>query len=131
VPNLDDERFEKYLKQFRPLAPDGLPAEIRLPPRRHSALAIWAVGATAIGIIGVASLWIVNHWITSQPNHSASVNLPTRTPALTMRDANDLLVKAPSYKAVMNELAFPPQSSTSSNDKQSALAVLSEEKIKL
>jgi hypothetical protein len=48
-----------------------------------------------------------------------------------MRDANDLLVKAPSYKAVMNELAFPPKSSASSNDKQSALAVLSEEKIKL
>ena len=131
MPNLDDERFEKYLKQFRPLAPDGLPAEIRRAPRRHSALAISAVGATAIVIIGVASLWIVNDRITHQSNHSASVNLPTRTPSLTMRDANELLVKAPSYKAVMNELAFPPKSSASSNDKQSALAVLSEEKIKL
>jgi len=131
VPNLDDERFEKYLKQFRPLAPDGLTAEIRRAPRRHSALAIWAVGATAIVIIGVASLWIVNDRITHQSNHSASVNLPTRTPSLTMRDANELLVKAPSYKAVMNELAFPPKSSASSNDKQSALAVLSEEKTKL
>ena len=131
MPNLDDERFEKYLKQFRPLAPDGLPAEIRLATRRHSALAIWAVGATAIGIIGVASLWIINHRITSESNHSALVKLPTRTPSLTMRAANDLLVKAPSYKAVMNELAFRPKSSASSNDKQSALAVLSEEKIKL
>jgi hypothetical protein len=131
VPNLDDERFEKYLKQFRPLAPDCLPAEIRRAPRRHSALAIWAVGATAIGIIGVASLWIVDHRITHQSNHSALVKLPTRTPSLTMRAANDLLVKAPSYKAVMNELAFPPKSSTTSNDKRSVLAVLSEEKIKL
>jgi hypothetical protein len=131
VPNLDDERFEKYLKQFRPLAPDGLPAEIRRAPRGHSALAIWAVGATAIVIIGVPSLWIVNDRITHQSNHSASVNLPTRTPSLTMREANELLVKAPSYKAVMNELAFPPKSSTTSNDKQSALAMLSEEKTKL
>jgi hypothetical protein len=48
-----------------------------------------------------------------------------------MREANELLVKAPSYKAVMNELAFPPKSSTTSNDKQSALAMLSEEKTKL
>jgi len=131
VPNLDDEQFEKYLKQFRPLVPDLLPIEIRHAPRRHLALAIWAVGAMAIGIIGVASLWIVNHRITSQSNHSALVKLPTRTPLLTMRAANDLLVKAPSYKAVMNELAFPPKSLTISNDQQSALAVLSEEKIKL
>jgi hypothetical protein len=131
VPNLDDERFEKYLKQFRPLAPDCLPVEIKPAPRRHLALAIWAVGATALVLIGVASLWIVNHRITHQSNHSASVQLRARTPSLTMRHANDLLVKAPSYKAVMNELAFPPKSSTISNDKQSALAVLSKEKIKL
>jgi hypothetical protein len=131
VPNLDDERFEKYLKQFRPLAPDRLPIEIRHAPRRHLALAIWAVGAMAIVIIGVASLWIVNHRITHQSSDAASVKLPARTPSLTMRDANDLLVKAPSYKAVMNELAFPPKSSTISNNKQSALAVLSKEKIKL
>jgi hypothetical protein len=131
VPNLDDERFEKYLKQFRPLAPDGLPAEIRPAPRRHLALAIWAVGAMAIVIIGVASLWMVNHRITHQSNHSASAKLLPRTPSLTMREANDLLVKAPSYKAAMNDLAFPPKSSTISNDKQSALSVLSKEKIKL
>jgi len=130
VPNLDDERFENYLKQFRPLVPDGLPVEIRHAPRRHLALAIWAVGATAV-IIGVASLLMVNHRIAHQSNHSASVNLPTRTPSLTMREANDLLVKAPSYKVAMNELAFPPNSSSISPNKQSALTVLSEEKIKL
>jgi len=108
-----------------------LPVEIRHAPRRHSALATWAVGATAIVIIGVASLWIVNDRIAHQSNHSASVNLPTRTPSLTMREANDLLVKAPSYKVAMNELAFPPNSSSISPNKQSALTVLSEEKIKL
>jgi hypothetical protein len=131
VPNLDDERFENYLKQFRPLVPDHLPTETRYAARRHSVLVIWAVGAMAIVIIGVASLWIVNHRIAHQSNQSASVNSPTRTPSLTMRDANDLLVKAPSYKAAMNELAFPPKSSSISPNKQSALTVLSEEKIKL
>jgi len=131
VPNIDDERFEKYLKQFRPLPPGGLPAEIRPALRRNLALAIWAVGAMAIVIIGVGSIWIANHRVTDQSNHSASVKLAAPTPSLTMRHADDLLATAPSYKAVMNELAFPPKSSTISNDKQSALAVLSEEKTKL
>ena len=131
MPNLDDERFEKYLKQFRPLAPDGLPAEIRPAPRRHLALAAWAVGAVATVIFGVVILRILEHRVPDQPNHTASVKLSAATSSLTMRHANDLLLKAPSYKAAMNELAFPSKSSTISNDKQSALAVLSKEKIRL
>jgi hypothetical protein len=131
VPDLDDERFENYLKQFRPLAPDGLPAEIRPAPRRNLVLAAWAVGAIAMVIFGVAILRILEHRVPDQPNHTASVKLSAATSSLTMRHADDLLATAPSYKAVMNELAFPPKSSTISNDKQSALAVLSEEKTKL
>jgi hypothetical protein len=131
VPNLDDERFEKYLRQFRPLAPDGLPAEIRPAPRRHLVLAAWAVGAVAVVIFGVAILRILEHRVTDQSNHSASVKWAAATPSLTMRHANDLLATGPSYKAVMNELSFPLKSSPISKDKQSALAVLSKEKIKL
>jgi len=131
VPDLDDERFEKYLKQFRPLVPDGLPAEIRPAPRRNLVLAAWAVGAVAMVIFGVAILRILEHRVPDQPNHTASVKLSAATSSLTMRHADDLLATAPSYKAVMNELAFPPKSSTISNGKQSALAALSKEKIKL
>jgi hypothetical protein len=131
VPDLDDERFENYLKQFRPLPPGGLPAEIRPAPRRNLVLAAWAVGAVAMVIFGVAILRILEHRVPDQPNHTASVKLSAATSSLTMRHANHLLATAPSYKAVMNELAFPPKSSTISNDKQSALAVLSEEKTKL
>lgn len=131
MPDLDNERFEKYLKQFRPLVPDDLPVEIRPAPRRHLALAIWAMGAVAMVIFGVTSLRILNHRVPDQSSHSVSVKLPAPTPSLTMRHANNLLATAPSYKAVMNELAFPPKSSSISKDKQSALAVLGKEKIKL
>ena len=131
MPDLDDKRFEKYLKQFRPLAPDGLPVEIRPAPRRHLILAVWAVGAVAMVIFGVAILRIREHRVPDQPNQSVSVKLAAPTPSLTMRNANDLLATAPSYKAVMNELAFLKKSSIISKDKTSALAVLSKEKIKL
>jgi hypothetical protein len=131
VRDLDDERFETYLKQFRPLVPDNPPTAIRPAPRRHLATAIWVIGAVAMVILGVTSLRMLNHRIPDQANHPVVVKLPTATPSLTMRYANNLLATAPSYKAVMNDLAFSSKSSSISNDKQSALLVLGKEKIKL
>jgi hypothetical protein len=128
----DDERFETYLKQFRPLMPDEFPVnQIKPAPRPHSDLVIWAVGAAvATAILGVVTVQVLNHRVTGESNHSAKVTLLAPTP-LTMRRADALLATAPSYKAVMNELAFPPKSSTVPKDKQSALAILGKEKIKL
>jgi hypothetical protein len=137
VSNLDDERFENYLKRFRPAMPEPLLVNERWPaPRRHLVLAIWAVSAVAMVILGAASLRILNHRILNQriavdSDRSGSVQSPGPTPPLTMHDANALLATAPSYKAVMNKLAFPLRSSTVPKDKQSALAVLGKEKIKL
>jgi len=130
VPNPDDERFEIYLKQFRPAMPDALPVSgIRPVPRRHLVLAIWAVGVVAMVILGVAGLRILNHRIAVDSNRSGSVEWVG--PPLTMHDANALLAKAPSYRVLMNDLAFRPNSSTLSKNKQSAFAVLGKEKIKL
>jgi hypothetical protein len=131
VPDLDNERFEEYLKHFRPLVPDDLPVEIRPAPRRHLAFAIWAMAAVAMVIFGVTSLPILNHRVPDQSKHAVSVKSPAPMPSLTMRHANNLLATGPSYKAVMNELAFPSKSSNISKDKQSALALLGKEKIKL
>jgi hypothetical protein len=132
VPDSGDERFETYLKQFRPLVPDPLPAkEIRPEPRRRLVLTICTVGiVVAMMILGVTTLRVLNHRITRESDQSATVKGVEPTP-LTMRRANALLATAPSYKAVMNELAFPVKSSTVPKDKQSALAVLGKEKIKL
>lgn len=129
--DLDNERFEKYLKQFHPLVPDDLPLQIRSATRRPLALAIWIPGAAAMVIFGVTGLRILNHRVHDQSSDPVSVKVPAPMPPLTMQHANTLLATAPSYKAVMNELAFPPKSSSISKDKESALTVLAKEKIKL
>jgi hypothetical protein len=131
VQDLDNERFEKYLKQFRPLVADDLPVEIRPAPRRHLPVGIRAMGALALVILASTGLRILNHRVPDQTNHSVAITLPGPTPSLTIRRANNLLATAPSYKAVMNELAFPSKGLSISKDKQSALAVLGKEKIKL
>jgi hypothetical protein len=133
----DDERFEIYLKKFRPLMPDALLVSERRPvPRRRFVLAIGVAGALAMVIIGIASLRIFHHPMAVDSDRSgslrsSSLQWPAPTPPLTMRDANALLAKAPSYKALMNELALRPNGSTPSKKKQSAFAVLGKEKIKL
>jgi hypothetical protein len=129
---LDDERFEIYLKRFRPLMPDApLVNESRPAPRRHLVFAIGIAGAVAMVILGIASLRIFNHPVVIDSDRSGSLQRLGPTPPLTMHDANALLAKAPSYKALMNELALRPNSSTPSEKKQSAFAVLGKEKIKL
>jgi len=127
----DDERFEAYLKQFRPLVPDLLPVHQTQPaPRRHFGRTIRLAGwVAAMVMLAVAGLRMLNHQ-RAESSPAAKAELLASTP-LTVQRANVLLATAPSYKALMNELTFPPQSSPVPKNKQSALAVLSKEKIKL
>jgi len=128
----DDERFETYLKQFKPLLPDALPDTTRertLP--RHWILAIWSAGAAAVIILGAIGWRMLPGRVSGRPGNPqpVSVTLPARP--LTLRDASTLLAAAPSYKAALDEMAFHPQPSAVPNDQRSAVTVLSKEKIKL
>ena len=128
MPTLDDdERFESYLRQFRPLVPEALP----IPRRPRSVTWIWAAAFAAVVILGVLGLRMVSHRTGRQGTTPASVEVVQPTRPLTMRNANALLASAPSYKAAVDSMAFHPQDSTIPKDKQSALAVLAKEKIKL
>jgi hypothetical protein len=134
VPTPDDERFEAYLKQFRPLAPDPLPTEERgRASRRWSALRAWIAATAAILILGAISMHI-------RPNRVAAPNTATNVASaeqlvplqpLTMRSANALLATAPSFKAAVDNMAFRSQTLPVPKGKQSAVAVLGKEKIKL
>lgn len=128
----DDERFESYLKQFRPLVPDALPTTTRerALPRRW-AFAIWSAGAAAVIILGAIGWRMIPGRVSGRPGNPQPVAVSAPIRPLTMRDANSLLATAPSYKAVLDEMAFHPRPSTVPNDQQSAVAVLSKEKIKL
>lgn len=128
----DDERFETYLKQFRPLLPDALPTTTRerALPRRW-VFAIWSLGAAAVLILGVIGVRMIPSQVSEPRGNPQTVSVASPMQPLTMRDANSLLATAPSYKAVLDEMAFHPRPSTVPNDQQSAVAVLSKEKIKL
>ncbi len=132
MPTPDDDRFETFLKQFRPLVPDALPINKReraFPS--HWALGMWSAGAAAVIILGMVSFRIVHSRGSERSLNSESVSVNTPMQPLTMRDANALLATAPSYKAALDKMAFHRQRSTVPKDKQSALAVLAKEKIKL
>ena len=57
MPTSDDQRFEEYLKQFRPLAPESLQTVThrRTSPRRVVFM-LWAA-ATAVLISVVIMMW--------------------------------------------------------------------------
>lgn len=126
----EDERFEKYLQQFRPLVPDALPEERERALPRKLVLAIWSAAAAAVVILGVISLQLILNRVPA-PHNQQSVSVNSPLPPLTMRDANSLLTKATSYKAALNEMAFNPQHSAVPSNKQSAIAILAKEKIRL
>ena len=130
---LDDEGFEAYLKQFRPIVPDALPLTegSRQSWRRRLRLPILVSGAMAMLILGVVSFHIVKSVIAHKGNNPASVEVVLPRQPLTMRDANALLATAPSYKAAVDSMAFHNQGSIIPKNKQSTLAVLAKEKIKL
>lgn len=131
MPDLDNEKFELYLKQFRPLLPEALPVtEVTRQARHRLVLGIWAVGAAAAVIVGVISFRSFYSRTPNVSNRPAIVEVVPNQP-LTVRSADALLATAPSYKSLMDELAFPRQSSMIPRGQQSALAVLSKEKIKL
>jgi hypothetical protein len=132
VPTPEDERFETYLKQFRPLLPDALPTSApRRSWRRHWVFGIWSAGAAAVIILGVIGFRVIPRHVAGGPGNPQSVSVTSPMRPLTMRDANSLLATAPSYKSALDEMAFHPEHSIVPKDQQSAVAVLSKEKIKL
>ena len=128
----DDERFEIYLKQFRPLFPHALPItkrEREFP--RFWVFGTWSASAAAAIILGVVSFRVILSRFPGRPKNPQSVSMNAPMQPLTMRYANSLLATAPSYKAALDEMAFHRERSTVPKDKQSAIAVLEKEKIKL
>jgi hypothetical protein len=134
VPILDEEQFERYLKEFRPVPPESLQVERRpSTARRPFALMAWAAACAAS--IVLVFLLLSHRAKPNQPSGASgglavAPQLPN-TQWLTIGRANALLSHAPSFKEAVDQLSFPPQAARPSQGKQSALAVLSKENIKL
>jgi hypothetical protein len=130
----DDEHFEVYLKRFHPIAPEPVPTlRVGPEPRGSLSLGTWLAAVAAILVIGALMLHISSRRVVV-PNPLPAVVLAERHAPLepfTRQSANAWLATAPSFKAAVDDLAFRSQSSHLPQGKQSALAVLSKEKIKL
>jgi hypothetical protein len=136
VPIPDDDRFEEYLKQFRPLTPDPLTAMV--PPRtsrRRIKFGAWAMAAASIVAAGFFVLYPSGK--SGQTPDAETIarikQLPESQP-LTIGRANELLTAAPSLKAAVDNVAAQALQSRGSSlpeNKQSALVALGKEKAKL
>jgi hypothetical protein len=126
VPILDDEQFERYLKEFRPLAPELLLTERqRSRSRRPFVVMAWAA-ACAASLLLLFLWW--HHPKSSQPE---GVPQLAASQSLTIGRANSLLTHAPSLNEAFDELSFQPQPASQPEGTQSALDVLGKENIKL
>ena len=100
---------------------------------RSGLLGIWLAAVAAIIVIGAVTLHIRCSRIVVSNTASDAAVAERHAPSepLTMRSANAWLATAPSFKAAVDDLAFRSQTSPLPQGKQSAVAVLSKEKIRL
>ena len=130
----DDEQFEAYLKRFHAIAPEPIPTiSVGRTSRYSLSLGAWLAAVAALLVIGGLVLQIrTNRVVVSKMSSDAAFrNRLASSELLTMRSANALLATAPSFKAAVDGLAFRPKTSLLPQGKQSAIAVLSKEKIRL
>jgi uncharacterized protein (DUF849 family) len=127
----DDEQLEVYLKRFHPIAPEPV-LRIGHSSRRSLPLLSSLAAVAAVLVAGAAILHVHSRVVV--PNTARNVASAERhapSEPLTMRSANAWLATAPSFKSAVDGLAFRPESSPLPQGKQSAVAVLSKEKIRL
>jgi len=133
VPGSDDERFEQYLKGFRPIAQLPLPIQ-RSGGTTRRAVVMAALAGTA-AVLVVAAVMLRSR---PEPNQSSqresrpgAVEQLVNSQPLTIRTANAMLAQAPSAKAAIDSVAWESQKTPLPQGKRSALAELSKEKTKL
>jgi hypothetical protein len=130
----DDEQFEAYLKRFHPIAPEPVPTlNVSHSSRRSLSLGTWLAAVAAILILGAVLLHIRSNRVVVSNTAGDAAIAERHAPSepLTMRSANAWLATAPSFKAAVDDLAFRSQTSPLPQGKQSAVAVLIKEKIRL
>ena len=126
MPILDDEQFERCLKEFRPLAPESL--QIERQPSRARRSFVWMAWVTACAASLLLAFLL---WHRPKAPRPAIAPQLADSQSLTIGRANALLVHAPSLKEAFDDLSFQPQPASQPEGKQSALAALSKENFKL
>jgi hypothetical protein len=123
----DDDQFERYLRQFRPIAAEPLPVASRRPAR----LWLWSLAATAALALIIAAVLAISFRrkpaVPAASERSPAIQQLTIARPLTLSRANDLLAGAPSFEAAMDGLAFQSERIQVAPGRQSALEALGKE----
>jgi hypothetical protein len=133
----DDPQFEAYLKRFHPVVAEPIPAiRVERPSRRTLLFGVWPAVAAAIVLVGAVVLLdrSVRDEIPIRSNHpevAAYLITPEPSGPLTMQTANAWLAAYPSFKEAVDELAFHSPNNPIPQGRESAVSVLSKEKIRL
>jgi len=129
----DNVRFERYLKEFRPLAPDPLLRE----KHRGATARPFVLGALAAAAVVCIIVFSAMHHhsrrtpLTDDKTKSEAVEMLPAPQPLTIRSANELLASASSVRAAIDLVAFQPQSTQLPKGMRSAFATLGKEDSKL
>jgi hypothetical protein len=128
VPISEDERFESYLRNFRPLPPS--------PPTRRRAsgnVRRFLISAVPAAAILIAALLGFHFWTRLRYPSATSAgvrkanSIPMAGP-LTAGSANAALFRNSSVKAALDQMAFSARSTQLSAGQVSTLELLGEEK---
>jgi len=120
----DDEQFEGYLKQFRPVAPKG---DLPKPPAIERDGIIWLMAASAVLIV-VGCVFAIRTGSGRQPVIATQVEHRQVSVPLTISKADLHLARSKSIKAALDEIAFLRPATAVPTGSQSALEVLGKEK---
>lgn len=129
VPRNDDERFESFLRQFRPRAPR--PLRIEEPPARRE-YAFGLLTATAAVALVAGILVISSRPTRTSPSDGVQTVGSVRPgpEPLTLGRANALLLGSPSISAAVDSLAVESETPQVPKGMRSALATLADENFK-
>lgn len=131
MPSFDDERFERYLKGFRPVAPLSL--RIKGSGWRSGRARVTTL-AVAAAILVVSAVMLRSRRGLIEPKRVggfAAVEQLANAQPLTIRSANALLAQAPSAKAAIDSLAFQSLKVPIPQGQRSAVAEFEKETNKL
>ena len=124
--NVEEDRFEAYLKTFQPLQTEPLPQVERAGIKAAFPL-LWA--AALCGLLLLAG---IHDWKVTNGGAAPGITLApqaTLPSPLTLSGINRLLTKADSLKAGLDEVTWKNRKVQIRPGQQSALAVLGKEKL--
>ena len=128
MPMSEDEHFESYLRNFRPLPPSPLPRRRAWENvRRFLISAVSAAAGILIAVLLGFHFRARHHPSATGENVPKAKSIPMAGP-LTAGRANAALFRNSSVKAGLDQMAFPVRSNQRSAGEVSALELLGEEK---